>query len=88
MAMTHPNRHTLWHLAQRYPLRPEVWDLHYRTACGERAHARIHLHQHELLAQVRKSGQLHELRDRDPLTLGKALDPHPDAITAPFRRVR
>lgn len=77
-----------WHLAHRLPLRPEVWELRYRTIRGDLATARIELRGLRLLARVEHGATVAEISSRDPNAIADLMDPHPDAITAPFRRVR
>lgn len=78
----------LFHLAHRHPLRPEVWELRYRTTHGERAVARLQLHAFELVARVRRGAHVAELRSRDPHALADLLNADREHLAAPFRRVR
>lgn len=82
---THPD---YWHLAYRLPAGREVWETRYRTVRGALALARIELNRLHLLARVREGDAVREYRGRDVDTLGDFLDPHPDDIARPFRRVR
>lgn len=77
-----------WHLAHRLPRRPEVWQLRYRTIRDDMATARIELRGLRLLVRVERGANVAELSTRDPDAIADLMDPHPEAITTPFRRVR